>query len=104
MNTHIARATSALAVAGVLTGAAYAGVALGRADDVISHVMPDGRQAVYLSDLNGRFDSLPVCVQEDCSDQPFQTGWWLDRGTGDWYLGIGEMVTLLVIDDTAGVR
>jgi len=56
---------------------------------------------VYLSDIDGLLDSLPVCVEEDCSDQVGQTGMWLDRDTGDWYLELGESSTFVVDDDTA---
>ncbi|AOT24738.1 hypothetical protein PBI_STASIA_82 [Mycobacterium phage Stasia] len=41
----------------------------------------------------------PVCVEEDCSDQPGQVGMWLDRDTGNWYLSLGE-TSLAVVDDT----
>jgi hypothetical protein len=54
---------------------------------------------VTLSELNGRFDSLPVCAVEDCSDQPLQVGWWLDTDTGNWYVSLGES-SVLVVDDT----
>jgi hypothetical protein len=42
----------------------------------------------------------PVCVMEDCSDQPGQVGLWLDQDTGNWYLSVGE-TSYLVVDDTA---
>jgi hypothetical protein len=35
MNIHVARALSAFGVAGVLAGAAWTGIALGQADDVV---------------------------------------------------------------------
>ncbi|AHJ86698.1 hypothetical protein CRB1_87 [Mycobacterium phage CRB1] len=42
----------------------------------------------------------PVCVEEDCSDQPGQVGLWEDKDTGNWWLSLGER-SFLVIDDTA---
>lgn len=44
--------------------------------------------------------TLPVCMQEDCSDQVGQTGMWLDDDTGNWYLERGEDYTRLVVDQT----
>jgi hypothetical protein len=105
MNTiHITRGASLAGAAALFYGAAVLGMAAAKADDITSHWTPDGRQAVYLSDVAGLVDQLPVCAVEDCSDQPGQTGMWLDRDTGDWYMEIGEAVTLLIDDDTAGVR
>ena len=31
----------------------------------------------------------PICVEEDCSDQPNQVGLWLDTDTGNWWLCLG---------------
>ncbi|MBV9923175.1 MAG: hypothetical protein JOY78_20310 [Pseudonocardia sp.] len=54
-------------------------------------------------------DTYPVCVAEDCSDQPGQVGMYEDPASGDWYLELGRIddtpghiryLTLLVIDDT----
>lgn len=105
INVHVARAATLGGVAAVMYGAAVLGMAAARADDSIaSHWTPDGRLAVYLSDIDGWLDVLPVCVEEDCSDQLGQVGMWLDSDTGNWYLELGESVTLLVDDDTAGVR
>jgi hypothetical protein len=100
MNVSIARGSAAAGVAVFFTGAAVLGMQAARADDITSHWTPDGRQAVFLSDIDGLIDQLPVCAEEDCSDQPGQSGMWLDRDTGDWYLELGEAVTLLVYDDT----
>lgn len=104
INVHVARAATLSGVAAVMYGAAVLGMAAARADDSIaSHWTPDGRLAVYLSDIDGLVDVLPVCVEEDCSDQPGQVGMWLDS-TGNWYLELGESVTLLVDDDTTAAR
>ncbi|AKF14249.1 hypothetical protein SEA_LUCHADOR_85 [Mycobacterium phage Luchador] len=32
----------------------------------------------------------PVCVEEDCSDQPGQIGIWIDQDTGNQWLSLGE--------------
>ncbi|AYD87112.1 hypothetical protein SEA_NICOLETERA_85 [Mycobacterium phage NicoleTera] len=32
----------------------------------------------------------PVCVEEDCSDQPGQIGIWIDPDTGNQWLSVGE--------------
>jgi hypothetical protein len=76
-------------------------MAAGHADsyDLDAHWTPDGRQAVYLSDIDGLIDSLPVCAEEDCSDQIGQTGMWLDKDTGDWYLELGSADRTYVVDD-----
>lgn len=34
--------------------------------------------------------SLPVCVEEDCSDQPGQIGAWQSPNDGRWYVSVGE--------------
>lgn len=104
MNTHVARGASLLGVAAVMCGAAALGTAAARADSVDAHWTPDGRTAVYLSDVAGVLDVLPVCAVEDCSDQPGQIGVWTDPDTGDAYIEFGESVTLLVDDDTAAAR
>lgn len=61
----------------------------------------DDPDTIRLSDIH-RADLLPACAEEDCSDQVGQTGIWTDDDTGNAYLEIGESVTLLIIDDTAG--
>lgn len=59
----------------------------------------DPIETINLSEID--VDQFPVCVQEDCSDQPNQVGMWLDKDTGNWYLELGEVgTTYLVIDDT----
>lgn len=97
MNTHITRAAALAGVAAVLCGGAALGTAAAHAD---------GGYVVYLSDTTVAqiVDAVPVCSEEDCSDQPGQVGMWLDQGTGNWYLELGASVTLLVVDDTAAAR
>lgn len=93
MNTQIARALSALAIAGTLFGGAWLGTAAAHAD-------PSG--TVNLSDID--VDQFPECVEEDCSDQPGQVGMWLDEDTGTWYLSLSESVYFVVTDDTAAAH
>lgn len=61
----------------------------------------DDPDTIRLSDIH-HADLLPACAEEDCSDQPDQTGIWTDDDTGNAYLELGEAVTLLIIDDTVG--
>ncbi|URC18171.1 membrane protein [Mycobacterium phage Zenteno07] len=48
-------------------------------------------------------EALPICAEEDCSDQPGQIGLWLDRDTGNWWLSVGES-SALIIDHTIDTR
>lgn len=87
MNTHVQRTLSAFAIAGTLGMGAWAGMAIGQAVPTIDLTeIPD-------------IDTLPVCAEEDCSDQPGQTGLWQST-EGDWYLERGETKTWLIIDNT----
>lgn len=103
MNKHIERTMAALAIAGTMGFAAWAGQA-------IAHAEPQGMiDTITVTEIDSMMNGLgldydyqlPVCVQEDCSDQVGQTGLWLDQDTGDWYLELGEDFTRKVIDDTA---
>lgn len=85
----IALATAALAFA---TAPAFA------APDAIAAPV----DTINLTDVPD-VDSLPVCAQEDCSDQQGQIGMWLDTDTGDWYLERGEDYTRRIVDDTVTV-
>jgi hypothetical protein len=73
---HLQRAAAGVAIAGVLSGAAIAGSAIGSADPS-EHVTVDG--TLY-----------PVCSLEDCSDQAAQVGVWFDPDTGNAWLSLGD--------------
>ena len=62
----------------------------------VSHADPV--RTINLTDIQN-VEELPVCAVEDCSDQPYQIGMWLDRDTGNWYYSAGEE-SYLVIDNT----
>jgi hypothetical protein len=95
-----ARRTAMVFIGAEIGLAAMFGVvgATGRFSTATAYAEPVA--AVTLSELNGRFDSLPVCTVEDCSDQPLQVGWWLDSDTGNWFVSLGDY-SVLVVDDTA---
>jgi hypothetical protein len=59
-----------------------------------------GPGVINLTTMTVDGTDYPVCVMEDCSDQPGQVGLWLDQDTGNWYLSVGE-TSYLVVDDTA---
>ncbi|QGJ90982.1 hypothetical protein SEA_BIANCATRI92_84 [Mycobacterium phage BiancaTri92] len=67
----------------------------------LGHPAKASADTVNLTELrtvDGR--DYPVCVEEDCSDQPGQIGLWEDKDTGNWWLSLGE-TSYLVVDDTA---
>lgn len=74
-------------------------VAMLLADPYEASAEPDN--TVNLSELR-TVDGVdyPVCFVEDCSDQPNQLGLWEDQDTGNWYLSLGEDLSVLVVDDT----
>jgi hypothetical protein len=88
------------ALFGVVGATGRFSTATAYADEGASPTFSEPVSTVILSELNGRFDSLPVCALEDCSDQPLQVGWWLDSDTGNWFVSLGDY-SVLVVDDTA---
>jgi hypothetical protein len=95
-------ATATLVIAKATLGAS---LALGLLLSPHSHgtVYAAPVDTINLTDIPD-IDSLPVCAEEDCSDQRSQTGMWLDKDTGDWYLERGEDYTRRVIDNTVSAN
>jgi hypothetical protein len=67
--------------------------------NAVAYASPADTATILLSEIHNP-DMLPVCDEEDCSDQPGQVGMWLDRDTGNWWLSLGDS-SLLVVDDSA---
>lgn len=78
------------------TGTATLALALALVLAPRANATPDTINLTDVTDI----DHLPVCAEEDCSDQIGQTGVWLDTDTGTWYLERGEDYTRMIIDNT----
>ena len=101
----IGRVVSAAAIVGALMSG---GCAIAHAD---TYACSDGNLYLSSEDCPGKaiptvnlsdvpfIDQLPICNEEDCSDQNGQIGVWTSH-VGNSYIELGEGVTVMVIDNT----